>query len=78
MLYLVPNTDLIFVYGGSATGNSFFIYSTTTVLIRFSSTDSSRAVGDYSYVLNTTSYEWTAINTINNGAGPRFGHSGNF
>lgn len=52
----IPNSDLIFVYGGSAT-------------------DASRAVGDYSYVLNTTSYEWTAINTVNDGAGPRFGHS---
>lgn len=68
------------MYGGSATGINFlfiffFLLFGDNVLTRWT-IDASRAVGDYSYVLNTTSYEWTAINTVNDGAGPRFGHSG--
>ncbi|KAG2205547.1 hypothetical protein INT47_005922 [Mucor saturninus] len=52
----IPDHDLIFVYGGSAT-------------------DASKTVTDYSYLLNTTSFEWTAVDILNEGAGPRFGHS---
>jgi hypothetical protein len=39
--------------------------------------DASEAVTDYSYLLNTTSFEWIPVNILNAGAGPRFGHSGN-
>ncbi|KAI8091628.1 hypothetical protein BDF21DRAFT_409805 [Thamnidium elegans] len=40
-----------------------------------SATDASKTVADYSYLLNTTSFQWTAVNILNAGAGPRFGHS---
>ncbi|KAI9255862.1 hypothetical protein EDC94DRAFT_617002 [Helicostylum pulchrum] len=40
-----------------------------------SATDASKTVADYSYLLNTTSFQWTAVNILNTGAGPRFGHS---
>lgn len=35
-------------------------------------------MSDYIYLLNTTSFEWSMVNITNSdqGAGPRFGHSG--
>lgn len=76
---VVPNSDLIFVYGGSVTGKVHKMtlrfwqpYLHTLVL------DASDAVADYSYVLNTTSFIWTPVSIANTnlGAGSRFGHSG--
>lgn len=76
-LYIVPDADLIFVYGGSATGiylyiNKIFLYLALIIFY----IDDSKTVADFSYLLNTTSFEWTAVNILSTGAGPRFGHSG--
>lgn len=76
---IVPNSDLIFVYGGSITGksNKEVLQFWQAYLLALTS-DASDAVADYSYLLNTTSFIWTPINIANTnlGAGSRFGHSG--
>ncbi|KAI9346685.1 hypothetical protein BD770DRAFT_396186 [Pilaira anomala] len=77
----IPDADLIFVYGGSATG--IYLYTNKSFYLAFKNSffiylyiDDSKTVADFSYLLNTTSFEWTAVNILSTGAGPRFGHSG--